>query len=702
MGDDRSSLAPLLEPRSIALVGASRREGSFGDRMTTEVLRSPSAPTVHLVHPKYTSVQDRPCVPSLLDLDGPVDLVMLGVPDTALPEQLRLAAERGDRAAVVFGTAHGLSGELRSIARAASMPLCGGGSMGFVNPAKGVRAVGYVERDVLTPGGVAVVTHSGSAFSSLLRTHRALDYALAVSSGQELVTSMADYVDYALGLAETRVIGLFAETLRDANAMQSALARAAEQDVPVVALTVGGSPTGRALVAAHSGAIAGDDAAWEALFSAYGVHRVTSLDELVDSLELFAIGRRVRRGTPLERLGIATVHDSGGERALVADHADALGVPFTELAEGTIARLAGLLDPGLEPTNPLDVWGRGVDTETLMTESLQALVDDPGVAAVAAGLDLVEEYDDNWSYPIAVQSVAARTDKPVVVLSNLANSVDPTQAATLRAAGIPVLEGTRSGLRALGHLIAQARPVPARPVPVIDPARADRWQSRLSDQAPIDQVTALEMLADYGISTVASACVDSRDQVAAVAERLGFPVVVKTAAEEVAHKTEVDGVRPDLADTAAALAAYDDLCRRLGPRVLVQKQVTRGVEVALGVVRDPLLGPLVVVATGGTLVEVLPQRAVGLPPLTSVSARQLITGLSGLTRLLGGFRGAAASDLESLVSAVVAVSQLAVELGDVLLALDVNPLICGPDGVVAVDALVVAETRATRDGQPTG
>ena len=153
---------------------------------------------------------------------------------------------------------------------------------------------------------------------------------------------MSQYLDYALDLDETRVVGLFAETLRDADGMRRALARAVERDIPVVALTVGGSPTGRSLVEAHSGAIAGDDAVWEALFSAYGVHRVTSLDELMDTLELFAIGRRVRPGTAREQLGVATVHDSGGERALVADRADALGIPFSVLADKTreVARRA--------------------------------------------------------------------------------------------------------------------------------------------------------------------------------------------------------------------------------------------------------------------------------------------------------------------------------------------------------------------------
>jgi acyl-CoA synthetase (NDP forming) len=687
VSDAPRPLDRLLQPRSIAVVGASVREGSFGDRMAREVLSSPSRPRVHLVNPKYSRIHGQPCVPSLDDLDEPVDLVMLGVPDPTLPEHLQRAADHGAGGGVVFGTAHGIGPQLASIANAADMQLCGGGSMGFVNPARGVRALGYVERERLAPGGVAIVTHSGSAFSSMLRTHRALDFSVVVSAGQELVTSMSQYLDYALSLDETRVVGLFAETLRDAEGMRRALALAVERDVPVVALTVGGSPTGRSLVEAHSGAIAGDDAVWEALFSAYGVHRVTSLDELMDTLELFAIGRRVRPGTAREQLGVATVHDSGGERALVADRADALGIPFSVLADKTCGVLAELLDPGLVPTNPLDVWGRGTNTETLFAASMSALDDDPGVAVVAAGLDLVEEFDGDKSYPRAIQTVAARTDKPVVVLSNIASAVDQRQAALLRSGGIPVLEGTDSGLKALGHLLAQAIPTKLPPRAEIDTERAAGWRERI--RHGLSATESLDLLGDYGIATVSTRCAASREAATTAAEELGLPVVLKTAAPEISHKTDADGVRRGLADVDAVSAAYDDLADRLGPAVLVQQQVPAGVEVALGLVHDPLVGPIVVVATGGTLIEVMPQRAVTLPPVTPTAARDLVAGLQGLSAMLHGVRGAAAADVDSVVAAVVGIGQLAIELGDDIAALDVNPLICSASGAIAVDALLL-------------
>ncbi len=674
-------LTAMLEARSIAVVGASDRPDSFGLRLAMEALRSPSDPTVHLVNPRRREVLGRPCVPSLTDLPDPVDLVLLGVPDSALTEQIALASGRGDAGAVVFGTAAGLGPEVS--AAADGMAVCGGGCMGFVNVARGVRAIGYLERHPLPIGPIAMVTHSGSVFSAIMRTHRRLEFSLVVSSGQELVTSTADYLDYALDMEETRVVALLLETLRDVPHLRDRLATAAERDIPVVALTVGGSPTGRELVDAHSGAVAGDDAAWEALFAAYGVHRVEDLGELVDSLEAFAIGRRVRRDG--RSRGVATLHDSGAERALVADVAERLDVPFAPLAPETRATLEEWLEPGLTATNPLDVWATGIDTEGLVTHCLQALASDDSVGVVAVALDLVREYDDDMSYPTAIATMLGRTDKPMVVLTNLSSAVDQRQADQLRSHGVPVLEGTRSGLRAIGHLLADADP-PRQPVTrPVDPARRQRWSRALANGSEPD---ALALIADYGIAVAPERRAASADEAVAAAAELGYPVVLKTAADDVRHKVDVDGVRLELADADAVRASYADLAGRLGAEVTVQRQVAPGVELALGLVRDPLVGPLVVVSSGGTLVELMDQRSVALPPVDEPAAAGIVDRLP-IATVLRGYRSQPPGDLDAVHDAVVAMSQLVHELGDLVAAVDVNPLIVSPSGAVAVDALVL-------------
>jgi acyl-CoA synthetase (NDP forming) len=474
--------------------------------------------------------------------------------------------------------------------------------------------------------------------------------------------------------------------MRDAPRLEARLAEAAARDIPVCALTVGTSEGGQALVDAHSGAIAGSDAGWEALFSAYGVHRCSDLDDLTDSLETFAIGRRHVPGTGR---GIATAHDSGAERVLVADIAEHLDVMFAPLGESTVSRLAAQLDPGLIPMNPLDVWGRGSDTVELFTECLAAMADDPATGAVVLAVDLAEEYDGDESYAVVMENLRTRTEKPLAVLTNVTSAVSSVFAERLRGQGIPVLEGTASGLRALGHLMAD--PPRPRPEVVVDGERQARWAARLGGGEALPTTEWASLLGDYGIRVTPGESVTTSAGAVAAATRLGFPVVLKSDAPDVHHKTEADGVRLGLGDADAVAAAYADLAGRLGPQVVVQHQAS-GVEVALGVVADPLLGPLVMVAAGGLLVELVADRAVALPPVDHQTALGMIRGLR-VSTLLDGFRGSAPADVDALADAVVALGRLAVELGDHLAGVDLNPVIVGPDSALVVDALILPDPR---------
>ena len=715
-----TALDSMLQARSVALVGASPRPGSFGQRMVEEVTRSPSRPRVHLINPRYTEIDGRRCLPSLADLPEPADLVLLAVSDGQLEPQLELAAARGDRSALIFGNAYEppsqtrapLRDRLAKIASGAGMAMCGAGCMGFINVSRGLRAIGYLEASLMPAGPVALVTHSGSVFSALLRARRGLRFSLAVSSGQELVTTTPAYLEYALALPETRVLALVLEAMRDAGQLAAVLATAAERDIPVVLLTVGGSASGQAMVAAHSGALAAADGGWEALARAHGVHRVADLAELTDTLELFAIGRRVIpptlvRPEPLTpagqpspgggpAMGIATVHDSGLERAHTADVAEQLDVPFAKISPATTELLGKLLDPGLLPTNPLDVWGTGADTRELFAASLTALAGDPSVAAVALAVDLVPELDGDRSYPLALLDATVRTDKPLAVLSNLGSAIDPEIAGLLREHGVPVLEGTRTGLLALRHLLDHAQriqtgqPRPAsggQPLPPLDPDRQQRARELLAagvtGGAPL-----LALLREYGIPTVAARPATDEAGALAAAQALGYPVVLKTDEPAITHKSDVGGVVLGLDDPGALAVAYADLAERLGRRVLVCQTAPAGPELALGLVRDPGLGPLIVVGAGGILVELLADRAVALPPVDEPLAAELLAGLR-VSKLLAGVRGAPPAALAPALQAITGLSALARELGDDLEALDVNPLICGPEGAVAVDALAI-------------
>jgi acyl-CoA synthetase (NDP forming) len=587
---------------------------------------------------------------------------------------------------------------------------------------------------------------------------------------------------------------LVLEAIRDAPALRSVLADAAARDVPVLLLTAGASAASRSLVAAHSGALAAGDGAWQALASAYGVHRVSDLAELADTLELFSLARRPRRppalaveadaisagdpgaqdsgtgqdvtagggacddpaaddsraaqdatvigggrddlvdgggsihasgGLPAALTGaareesagrgIATVHDSGFERAHVADVAAAVGIPFAPLGEATRKRLAEVLDPGLEPGNPLDVWGTGRDPGALFTEALSALADDPAVGAVALAVDLVPEYDGDDSYRAALLAAAAKTGKPLTVLASIPAAIDQEAASGLRAAGIPVLESTRTGLLALSHLLARATSPEAGPPPhecatfttdvgpaasaavsgaTSDPAgaapgsaRRSRWSAALA-AAPLPAAGLFAMLRDYGIPAVAARSAATLDEALAAAAELGYPVALKTGAPGIAHKTDVGGVRLGVASPAGLTAAYAGLSARLGPRVTVTEMARPGQELILGMARDPALGPLIVVGAGGVFAELLAERSVALPPLTRDSAAAMLARLR-VTETLSGLRGSAPADLDAVIGAIVSFSTLIADVGHHLAAFDLNPVICSPSGVLAVDALAV-------------
>lgn len=697
-------LERMFGARSVALVGASARAGSVGAVTLEQLVDGGYTGEIFPVNPRYSELHGRRCFPSLSDIPEPVELAVIAVPDRALVEQVELAAVTGIRAAVVFGgfsamadvdgSAPGDGGtlvdRLRRIAQESDMVLCGPNGMGFVDLERRLRACGYYEPLTRRAGSIAFISHSGSVFSAMLHNDRGLEFNLAVSAGQEAVVTAGDYLAYALERESTEVVALFLETVRDPATFRAALDRALRRDIPVVALKVGCSPQASELVRAHSGGLAGDDGAYEALFDTYGVTRVRSLDEMADTLELFRAGRRAGPG------GLATVHDSGGERAHLADVADDEGVPFSVIGEDTSQRLADRLDPGLSPSNPLDAWGSGRDFAAAFHDHAMALHDDADTSIVALALDLTTEDDPSGGYLWMARKVMAETTKPVAVVSNLATGIDRRDATYLRDGGVPVLEGTRTGLAAIRHLLRRrdvlARPEIGTPPRPPDEIRA-RWRLRLAAGDPLGEADALDLLRDYGLRVVAHHRATDVASAIAAAQEVGWPVALKTAVPGIEHKSDVDGVHLGVADADQLRRTYGDLVERLGPEVLISPMVPPAPELALGMVRDPQLGAVLVVAAGGTLAELLHDRQVALPPLDEARALDLLDRLT-VRQVLDGARGRPPADVASIVEAIVAFSVLVDDLGDLIVAMDVNPVIAGPDGCVAVDALVLLATTA--------
>jgi acyl-CoA synthetase (NDP forming) len=620
-------------------------------------------------------------------------MAVLGVANARLEATLADAIKNGVKAATIFASCYlegdaepKLTARLSAMAKEADIAICGGNCMGFYNLEYGLRVCGFPPPDWIRAGGIAFITHSGSAFSALCHNDKRMGFNLAVSAGQELATNVADYLDYVLSLDSTKVVGLFLETVRDPEGFMRGLEKAQAKNIPVVALKVGRTAESAALAVSHSGALAGNHAAYEALFDHYGVIAVDNMDDLVNALHFHAGGRELAAG------GIATMHDSGGFRELAMDLAVERNVPFAKINAETTEKLAARLDYGLEPINPLDAWGTGNDWEGIFHDCMKALLEDPDTALGALCVETRDGYSLTEGYGEMLRKILTETEKPVILATNVASNSSDDVAVRLARDGVPVLSGVASMLTIVKKAM-DLRDRRARPAEAVSAAPAGtrvKWEKRLKQGGTLDEAESLSLLADYdyGVPAVPHRIVESEAALLAAAKGFGGAVAVKTAMPGIFHKSDVGGVKLGLSDAAALKAAYADLAGRLGPRVIVMPMAGKGVELSFGLTRDQQFGPIVMVSAGGVLIEMLKDRRFALPPFGADEAARFLDGLS-LRPLLDGKRGAKPTDFAVFALALSRFSVLAADLGDLIAEADVNPIVAGPEGSVALDALVV-------------
>ncbi len=686
-------LEPLLNPRSVAVIAASGRAHRPGNLIVESLRESGFSGPVYAVNPAYREILGYPCYGTVGDLPETVDLAILAGATDRIEGHLREAIAAGARAAFILATATSevdgdppLLARVRDLAREAGIPILGPYSIGFVNYAAGVGAT-WMKASAMTPGAIAAIVQSGATYGFLNALDPRLAFSLTVQPGQEATHTIADYMDYALDMPETRVLAIYLETLRDPEGFRSVLEKAKARGLPVVAIKPGRSAAGRAGVASHAGRLAGSEAGCEAVFERYGVMRCETMDEWFATAQMLAHEPRPGPG------GVAAILDSGGQRSLLMDYASELGLPWSRINRDTTAGLRGRLAYGLPVENPVDAWGGDPDYPEVYRDCFKAIIEDPDSAMGVFFTEFGSKPSDQYLQMAGdlCRQLQVETGKPVIGVSHTARQFHPEVLLSMHDQGVPVLDGGKTALQAIRHAFAYrdfGLREPDESLTTADPAPVARWRGRLAQGALRDE-EALALLADFGVPAVAMRPAADLAQTLAAGRALGWPVVLKTA-EGVAHKTEARGVVLNLQDETALATAYQNLAARLGPRVLVMRQAPAGVELALGLVQDPQFGPLVMVGAGGTLVELLEDRCFALPPFGKDEAYRLLESLK-VARLLAGYRGAPAVDRVALATAISGFSQLAASLGDAIAELDVNPLIAGPAGCLAVDALVVAQ-----------
>jgi acyl-CoA synthetase (NDP forming) len=699
-------LDPLMQPRSVAVVGATDRAGP--GRTVIESLGALGfSGTIYPVNPKYPTVLNHVCYPTLSDLPEPPDVVVFSIRKPLLLEQVRLAAKRGARAAVIYDSGFAELGEegarqqaeIAGLCREAGMPACGPNCMGIFNPTARVTTYKQTVMDATgIAGNVGLISQSGSVCIAMLSDLRRYGISVSVSAGNEAVTRTVDYLDYLIDDPATQVIATFTETVREPERYVAALDRAAAAGKPVVVLKVGRSERTQRAITSHTGGLAGESRVFSELLRAHRAIEVTDLDEMAEVLAVCQ-GARWPRGR-----GISVVTGSGGLAEMILDNASTLGLDLPPLSPAERAEAERVIGRITGDGNPFDAWGNGNYTVNL-PHAMSVVDKSEHIDAIVYCADTSNE--GHLGDPArAIENVqmlidaAKRSSKPYYLMSSRSGVMNSRQAKALREAGLVQIGGTRPGLGALDRVGRYMAPQQ----PLLTPA--NRSRSRLDDlvaaqpsRHTINEHDAKRLLAEFGVPVTREQRVATIEQAAQAARDIGYPVALKALSDDIPHKTELGLVALGLANEDELARAFGQLRGRLDqlkPRsseaaLLVQEFVADGVEVFAGVARDPDFGLSLAFGMGGIAVDATRDFALRMLPLRAGDAEAMIAETRGAA-VLGAVRGRPAADVASLAACLEALAHFAHHNADAIEEIDLNPIKALPEkrGCVVVDALIVA------------
>ncbi|QAA76264.1 MAG: Acetyl-CoA synthetase [Candidatus Bipolaricaulis sibiricus] len=683
--DMKRDLSGLLHPSSVVVVGASAAPHKIGGVLFANVAAFPGP--VYAVNPGYREVLGRPCVPTVDALPEPVGLAVIVVsPDDAL-RALEACGRKGIPHAVVITAGFKEQGgqgiererELVRIASEYGMNVVGPNAFGVVFPRVGLNAT-FAPRGAL-PGHIAFISQSGALGSGVLNWawHRKLGFSAFVSVGNKAVLTETDFLTAFAHDPDTKVIAAYLEAIEDGEAFLRVVEEVTREK-PVLVLKAGRTEVGARAASSHTGALAGSDRAYDAAFRRSGVIRVRTVEELFEGAVALA-QQPAPRG---RRLGIVT--NAGGPGILAADAAADDGLELAPLSPGTVASLANRFSSAASAANPVDILADA--TAEGFRDAVEWVLADPNVDM---GLVLTAPHPILTFTQLAGDVAAAhlRQRKPVAA-SFMAGDLGPEAERVLRDAGVPAYFEPSRAVRALATLV-RYREIRDRPPREVRDVKADRARAReiLATGRTRLGVEAVELLAAYGIPVARGGLARSAAEAVALARDVGGPVVLKLVAPEVVHKSDVGGVRIGVPPSRVR-SVYRELAALLPDRpgvgVYVQELLPPGEEVIVGVSRDPTFGPLVMFGLGGVFVEVLDDVAFSLAPLSPREAEDLVRRIKGFP-VLAGLRGRPPVFLGGLAEVVERVSHLAADFPEIQ-ELDINPLLCYPSRVVAVDLRV--------------
>lgn len=720
-GQFTRAMEALFHPKRVAIVGATPRPG-FAYNIHRLLLGNGYEGDVFGVTPRHQEVLGSPCYPTLDAIPGGVDLAMVVVPSHLVLDVLGQAERAGVGAVNIitsgFGEqsdeeAHRRQDQIREFARRTGIRVVGPNCLGLIStPAKLVAKSGAYAN--VRRGPIGIIFQSGLlAYSVVIPPlEREFGYSYVITTGNEADLDATDFMRYYVEDDETRVIACFIEQFRDPRKFLRVAEMAAERRKPLIVLKIGRSEAGKRAAQAHTGSLVGSDAIADAIMRQYGVVRVYNLDEMIETMAVFH-SKRLPKGP-----GLGTIFVSGGACGLVADLSQDLGISLPPLAPETVAKLTPVIPEYGTVGNPLDTTGQAATQPEITEGSLVSMAEDPNIHTVIYGQAYPARIDLATPVGQVLKAMPERfPDKAFFIMSLVTGRVqdgrrydqDPVEP-TMHWDGVPFLQGTENGLRAVRALIRYAdfqrtRQAGGRPTGE-ESVLAERARALVAGKGkPLVERAAKEVLSLYGIPVTRERLATTADEAVEVAREIGYPVVLKIESPDIAHKTEAGGVLLNMVDDAEVAYGFAKIIENARQYkadaqiagVLVQEMVSGGRELILGMTQDASYGPAIAVGLGGIFVEVLKDVALGVPPLTERDSRTMLGGLRGAA-ILEGARGSGPADTETVVDILGKFSQLCLDLQESVAEIDINPLLVFDrgDGARVVDCLIVPRANGAQ------
>ncbi|GAB6040715.1 bifunctional acetate--CoA ligase family protein/GNAT family N-acetyltransferase [Endothiovibrio diazotrophicus] len=700
----------LFEPRSVAVFGASDRADAVGALVFKNMLESGFEGPVYPINPKRDAVQGHPAYPDLESLGKPVDLAVITTPAATVPAIIESCGRHGVRAAVILSAGFrevGAEGErlekaLVENARRHNLRFIGPNCLGVMRPKRGLNCT--FNKGSAAPGKIALVSQSGALCTAILDWAAAngVGFSAVVSTGISADADFGELLDYLVNDPETHSILLYIEGIHQARSFMSAI-RAAASAKPVIALKVGRHPEGSKAAQSHTGALVGSDDVFDAALRRAGVVRGLRIGDLFSAATTLTSGFR----TAGDKLAIVT--NGGGPGVMASDRATDLGVSLAKLTPETLKELDDRLPFTWSHSNPVDVIGDATaERYAAAVECCMRAREVDGVLVILTPQAMTEP----TAVAEAMVKLAKNFRKPLLTCWMGQVQVDEARRL-LRQSGLPSYHTPEAAVEAFFYLTSHYRnqqllvespaSLSRTNPPDVEGARLIIEGALAEGRSVLSEAESKAILGAFRIPCARAQVVHSANEALIQAESMGFPVALKIDSPDITHKSDAGGVRLGIANAQSVRNAYNEIIEtvkrnRPGAKitgVTIEPMLSRpnGRELLVGLITDPVFGPVITFGSGGTAVEVMGDRAVSLPPLNHRLARDLIKG-TRVSRMLGAFRHLPPANLEALEAVLLRVSELACELPQVK-ELDINPLILDEEGAVAVDARLVVSYHST-------